>query len=186
MKKKKIILIAVLGSVLLFAGCSVNNEDVSKSDGKPVNSQQSESKQETVYKIGESATLKDWGISVTSMQIVESIAADYGTFSPKESGNRYVQVFVTATNNGKQAESFLPIVGIGDYVRAKVVFGDGYEFVSTNLLGYDNDMHNSTINPLSSRTGEIVFEVPETVYASENELQLHFISGKDVIKFKIR
>lgn len=44
-------------------------------------------------------------------------------------------VFVTATNNGKQAKRFLPTVGLRDDVKAKVVFGDGYEFVGTNLLG---------------------------------------------------
>ena len=62
--------------------------------------------EEKIYNIGETATLKDWDISVTDVQIVESIAADYGSFSPDEEGNRYVQVFATITNNGKQAGSF--------------------------------------------------------------------------------
>ena len=47
-------------------------------------------------------------------------------------------------------------------------------------------MHDSTVNPLSSKTGEIVFEVPEAVHGSEDELQIHFISGGDIVKFKIR
>lgn len=145
-----------------------------------------EQETETVYEIGESATLKDWEISVTDMQIVESIAADYGTFSPNESGNKYAQVFVTATNNGKQAERFLPTVGIGDDVNAKIIFGDGYEFSATNLLGYNNDIHDSTINPLSSQTGEIAFEIPPIVADSTDELFIEFSSGTDVVKIKIR
>jgi len=207
MIKKRIFLMAVLGCVLLFAGCGANNEVMSKDDEKLVTAQQKSDTQveenikdestvdtqeeesddsETVYNIGESAVLKDWEISVTDMQIVESIVADYGSFTPNESGNRYVQVFVTATNNGKQAERFLPTFGMGDDVNAKIVFGEGYEFSATNLLGYSNEMHDSTVNPLSSQTGEIAFEVPEAVYDSEDELQLHFISGNDVVKFKIR
>lgn len=220
MKKKGIILMAVLGSVLLLASCGLNSGGVSENGGRPVNAQQNYNNQaeeedatkdesaesiqgevsesdvaeeeqekqeaETIYKIGESAALKDWEISVTDMQIVESIAADYGTFSPNESGNRYVQVFVTATNNGKQAGRFLPTIGIGDDVSAKIFFGDGYEFSATNLLGYSKEMHDTTVNPLSSQTGEIAFEVPEAVYASEDELQIHFISGNDAVKFKIR
>ena len=154
-------------------------------DANPENEPPEES-QETIYNIGESATLKDWEISVTDMKIVKSIAASYGSFSPNEKGNKYVQVFVTATNNGKQSERFLPTVGIGDDVNAKIFFGDGYEFSGTNLLGYDNDMHDSTVNPLSSQTGEIVFEVPKAVHKSKDELQIHFTAGNDIVKFKIR
>ncbi|MCI9447481.1 MAG: DUF4352 domain-containing protein [Lachnospiraceae bacterium] len=154
--------------------------------GEEADNEEEEQKEETVYNIGETAALNDWEITVTDMKIAESIAADYGSFSPNDEGNKYVQVFVTATNNGKQAEDFLPIVGMGDDVNAKVVFGDGYEFVSTNLLGYGNDMHGSKVNPLSSQSGEIAFEVPEAVHASEDELQIHFLAGNDVIKFKIR
>lgn len=155
-------------------------------DGEEADNEEEEQKEETVYNIGETAALKDWEITVTDMKIAESIAADYGSFSPNDEGNKYVQVFVTATNNGKQAEDFLPLVGMGDDVNAKVVFGDGYEFVSTNLLGYGNDMHGSKVNPLSSQSGEIAFEVPEAVHASEDELQIHFLAGNDVVKFKIR
>lgn len=149
-------------------------------------SQDEEQEEETVYNIGETATLNDWEIAVTDMKIVESIAADYGSFTPNDEGNKYVQVFVTAKNNGKEAKDFLPVIGMGDDVNAKVVFGDGYEFVATNLLGYGNDMHGSKVNPLSSQSGEIAFEVPEAVHASEDELQIHFLSGNSVLKFKIR
>lgn len=142
--------------------------------------------EEKIYNIGETATLKDWDISVTDVQIVESIAADYGSFSPDEEGNRYVQVFATITNNGKQAGSFLPMIGMGDDVSVKVLFGDGYEFASVNLLGYSNDLHDSKVNPLSSQTGEIAFDVPETVASSEEELLIQFNSGNDSVKFKLR
>lgn len=130
--------------------------------------------------------LKDWEISVTSMQIVDSIAADYGQFSPDEEGSEYVQVFVTVNNNGKEADSFLPSFGIGDDVYAKMFYGDGYEFSASNLLAYSNDLHDSTIIPLSSKTGEIAFAVPELVATSADELLIQFNSGNDDVKFKLR
>lgn len=142
--------------------------------------------EDAVYNIGDSITLKDWEISVTSVQIVDSIAADYGQFSPNEEGNKYIQVFVTVNNNGKQADSFLPSFGMGDDVTAKVLYGDGYEFSASNLLGYSNEMHDSSINPLSSKSGEIAFDVPESVATSTDELIIEFISGNDTVKFKIR
>ncbi len=199
MKKKFIVLLGIMASLLL-AACSstaanVDGEAQSTSVEENANAsseaEQSEPEEtgeegEAVYAISESAILKDWEISVTDMQIVDTIAADYGTFSPNESGNKYVQVFVTVYNNGKQADNFLPTYGFGDDVHAKVLYGDGYEFSATNLLGYSNELHDSTINPLSSKTGEIAFEVPETVAGSTDELILEFISGSDAVKFKIR
>ena len=142
--------------------------------------------EEVVYNIGEVAQLKDWEITITDIQIVDSIAADYGSFNPNEEGNKYVQVFATVENKGKQAGSFLPSFGFGDDVSAKLLFGDGYEFVASQLLGYSNDLHDSTVNPLSSQTGEIAFEIPETVASSTDELIISFISGNDVVNFKLR
>lgn len=168
-----------------------NDKESEKEDSEEEKKEEAEEpeekkEEETIYNIGDTATLGTWEISVTNMQIVETVEGEYSYFTPKEEGNKFVQVFLTANNVGKQAERFLPMVGMRSDISSKVVFGDGYEFVSTNLIGYTNDIHDSTVNPLSSVTGELVFEVPETVSASEDELQLHFEAGKDTLKFKIR
>lgn len=138
------------------------------------------------YALGNSADLKDWSINVTDVKIVDSIAGSLGSFSPKEEGNTYVQVFVTVENTGKTADSFLPSFCIGDDVNAKVLYSDGYEFTASNLLGYTNDLHDSTINPLSSKTGEIVYEIPSEVVNSEEPLLLQFSSGNDTVAFNLR
>lgn len=195
MKRK--LLIIVLTSVLFVncTACGNNNSGNSRntsapeiSNEEPETSLETEESSETIYKIGESASLKDWTISVTDTKIVDSIASDYGygSFNPKEEGNKYAQVFVTVNNDGKQADNFLPTISIGKQVNAKILYADGYEFSATNLLGYSNDLHDSTINPLSSRTGEIVFEIPSTVAESEDELLIQFSLGNDIIQFKIR
>lgn len=155
-------------------------------DTKPEEETEPEETSETIYNIGDSASLKDWTISVTDAQIVDSISADYGAFNPNEEGNKFIQVFVTVNNDGKQADNFLPSISMNDNVSAKVLYSDGYEFTATNLLGYSNDLHDSTINPLSSQTGEIAFEIPSTVSDSEDELLIQFSSGNDLLKFKIR
>ncbi len=196
---KKILLVTVLFALLLLSSCSfsytppsadntqkkssdneTNDNDIM--DSPPV----TEEEKDTIFQIGDSASLKDWNINVTDSKIVDSIAADYGSFRPKEEGNKYIQVFVTVDNAGKQSENFLPSVNIGNVVRAKVLYGDGYEFSASNLLTYSNDLHDSVINPLSSRTGEIIFEIPSSVAESEDELIIQFSSGSDAIKFKIR
>lgn len=156
---------------------SKENKDTSNSEKE---------KEETIYNIGDSAALKDWEITLSDMKIVESISADYVSYKPDEAGNQYAQVFVTVANNGKEAASFLPSFGFDDDVSVKLLFGDGYEFIASNLMGYEAEMHNATINPLSSQSGEIAFAIPETVVNSEDEIIIQFKSGDDTLKFKVR
>ncbi len=214
MKKKTILLLGVLGC-LVFSGCAVSgidktaqnnsetqttaaddaqgNEDAAGDDTETSVDDQTEAGEDeeaqdtdAVYNVGDSADLVDWQITVKDIKIVDSIAANYGSFSPNTEGGKFVQLFVTVVNNGKKADNFLPSYGFGDDVNAKVLYGDGYEFSATNLLGYDNELHDSTINPLSSKDGEIVFEIPENVSSGTEELYVQFKSGNDIIKFKIR
>lgn len=211
----KWIAIAILAAGILGAGCGKSNADaktsstasdtekntaVAESEQPEANEtdsqeeteapQEEESQQEesdeTIYEIGGSASLQDWTISVTDAKIVDSVSGDYLSYNPNEEGNKYLQVFVTVNNDGKKADSFLPSFGIGDDVSSKVLYSDGYEFTATNLLGYNNELHDSTINPLSSQTGEIFFEIPGTVAESTEELIIQFSSGNDTLKFKIR
>lgn len=164
------------------------NDDVQASDTNDSEEEvSSEENTESIYQIGDSASLNDWTINVTDAKIVDSISGDYGTsFSPKEEGDKLIQVFVVVNNDGKQAANFLPTYGMKNDISAKVLYSDGYEFSATNLLGYSNDLHDSVINPLSSKTGEITFEIPATVADSDDELLIRFSSGKDELKFEIR
>lgn len=139
-----------------------------------------------LYNIGDAATLNDWSINVTNMQIVTSIPDDFISFSPNEEGNQYVQLFVTITNNGKQLDTFLPTVSFGNQVKARILYGDGYEFSPTNLLGYSNDLHDSGVNPLSSKTGEIAFNIPQSVATATEQLVVEFRAGSKTVEFKLR
>jgi len=140
----------------------------------------------TVYAVGDNAELGDWNINVTDAQIVESIAGDYGSFSPDTDGSKYVHVFLTVTNNGKETDRFLPSFGYGDDVYVKMLYGDGYEFSAVNLLGYSKDMHDSTINPLTSADGEIAFEIPQSVAEATDELLVSFSGGNNSVVFQVR
>lgn len=55
-----------------------------------------------------------------------------------------------------------------------MLYENGYEFSAVNLLGYSKDMYDSTINPLASADGEIVFEIPESVAETTDELLVSF------------
>lgn len=138
-----------------------------------------------VVAMGQTTSLKNWNITVTNMQMLESIEDGYGSFNPDD-GNKYMLVTITAENTGKEADTFLPSFGMNEDVSAKVLYGDGYEFSLTQLLGYSKDLINSTINPLSSKEGNIAFELPDSVADSTEPLIIEFSAGNDKINFSLR
>lgn len=140
---------------------------------------------DTTIPIGESAALKDWNITVTNMQILDSVDNGYGSFSPDE-GNKYMLVTANVENAGKTADTFLPSFGMNDDVSVIVLYGDGYEFSLTQLLGYQKDLINSTINPLSSKEGDMAFEIPISVAESTEPIILEFKAGNEKAAFSLR
>lgn len=172
-------------------GDKVNVSDASETDSEIRNIEQNinektEEQNENVYVIGETASLKDWSIVVTDFKIVDTINDNYGYFSPDSENGKYAQVFVTVTNNGKQSMTFLPSFGLGDDVGTKLLYGDNYEFSATDLIGYSNEIHDAGLNPMSSQSGEVVFEIPDSVASSTDEIIIQFTSGNDKVQFKVR
>lgn len=140
----------------------------------------------SVLSIGDEGTLKDWTIVITNAEITDSIKEnDYYGFSPEE-GNKYLAIDITATNNGKNAATFLPSFGLGDDISAKLLYQGEYEFSATNLLGYSKSLFDTTVNPLSTKSGLVAFELPDSVASAEEELILVISAGKNDIQFKVR
>lgn len=186
MKTKKILAAALC--TMLLSGCGVQrviennrsenssstadrNSGTSTSDA-PETSAASEEAEVAGYNVGDTAQLGDWEITVNSVEAVDSIQNTYGAFKQDE-GNKYIAVNVTAKNLGTEKSTFLPTYGFSGTIGAKIVYGE-YEFSGTNLLGYDDDLHDTSLNPLSSKTGIMAFSVAEEVAENLSELHLVF------------
>lgn len=199
MKRKLFIFTCITATMTFLNGCgsspSQNNNQtqatISTTSTETTTTEETETTtvEETTIStlsLGESGTLVDWEITVTNMDLLDSIANTYGSFNA-DAGNKFLVVSITVKNNGKTADSFLPSFSFGDDVIAKILYSDGYEFSATQLLAYDKDLHDKTLNPLSSADGEIAFQVPDVVSDSIDEaLILHFSSGKNNLDFKLR
>lgn len=141
--------------------------------------------EEILLAVGDSAALKDWGIVVSDFYFAKQI--DYGDFfyySP-EDGCRYAVVSAQITNNGKESQTFLPSFSTNSDVRADIYYAGEYEYSATVLL-MDEDLHNTTLNPLTSKSGIIVFELPEMIETSEEDLILTFSAGWDEVSISLR
>lgn len=136
--------------------------------------------------LGETGTLGDWEVTVSKIEFLDSIQnGDFISFNPDE-GNKFAVVSLTISNQGKESDTFLPSIGMGDDVSAKILYGDGYEFSSTYLLGYELELHDASLNPLSSKDGIIAFEVPQQVVDdTESPLSIQF-DGPGAVTFNLR
>lgn len=135
--------------------------------------------------MGEEATLGHWKFTVNEMQILDVIPNGSLQFEPG-AGNKFLLISLTASNEGEEADVFLPSFGLSSDVFAQLLFGDGEELSQTNLLGYQKGLLGTSIEPLSTEEGEIAFEVPESVYDSTDPLILEFSAGNEKIDISLR
>lgn len=187
--KATVCFVAILSaSVVLFtSACSVpikkpsNGETgngTTTSDSGPTeeaDNQKTTDEGETTYKIGDTVNIDDWEITVNSVEVADKITnKTYGTvetyFSPDE-GNKYIVFNMTIKNLSTDSNSFLSFATLGDHVKVKIEYQE-YEFNSTNLMGHDDELHMTTLNPLSSKTGILAFSIAEEVVNNFDALKL--------------
>lgn len=135
--------------------------------------------------VNDSVDLGDWNITVTGFELTTRIDNGYTYFSPDD-GNQYAVVSVSVVNNGKQSASFLPSFSMGDDIRAKIYYNGDYEYSSVQLLAYDKDLHDESMNPLTSKDGVIVFTVPDAVANGDESLVITFSLGSDKATFDLK
>ena len=167
---------------------SGEDSQIAKEDSQAAKTEPEESvsePEESILEMGTEGTLKTWNVTVSSMDFTDSISDnEYTAFKPQE-GNLYLSIAISVKNTGKQADIFLPSYGFGDDISAKVLYGDGYEYSSTNLLGYSKELHNVSLNPLSSTDSEITFALPIEVAESSVPLVLRLTSGKETLSYRV-
>lgn len=207
---KKILFVLLVTSMLVFAGCSESNDKAASTDSEvkvssdavsdthkedtegeeptpdPEATQETEDDKAELLEIGEVSTLGDWSITVTGTEFTDKIStSEYTGFSAEE-GNQYLVVSVTVENNGKEMKSFLPSFSLGDDVRTEVLYQDDIHYSASSMLGYDQDLHDSSLNPLSSKSGVVVFEMPTKAVETEESIKIVFSEGSKSVEYKIR
>lgn len=199
--KKKLMLLLLATTMLAGCGNTAKTDSVdTKTDAvaitevdtstteAPEDTQENvvSSDENVVYSLNEECVLKDWSIIASNVEITDAVAEnEYYGFTPDD-GNKYLVIDITVTNNGTAADTFLPSYGLSDDISAKVIFQGTYEYSSTNLLGYGEELHDTSVNPLSSKSGRVSFEIPDTIADSTEELILKIGAGRDFVDIKIR
>lgn len=192
MIKKKLLVVTVL-SVMAIGGtaCSSNTstEPVVKND-TATGTTTTETPETTTeaaasLALGEAGTIGNWQVAVTGSETAKRVDEDMMYFEASE-GNQYIMIDVTVENTGKQAASFLSMVTLDGDPDAKLIYGDGYEYKPTGLMGSKKELQDIPVNPLEKKDGRITFEVPDTVAESDEPLTLTITNGTDTLNYAIR
>lgn len=199
------LLVLTLGTATLLAACSSPSNTSADSPSETITTVAAETDTETAAEttaetteantqaetennglsVGQMAVMGDWEIILDSFEITDAIDNTFGSFVPAD-GNKYVVANVTVKNTGTAADTFVGSYTFGNEdVRSKILYQDKYEYSGTNLLGYSDDLHNKSLNPLTTLTGVLAFEVVDEA-ASSGELQLVFTLGKETVIYDLK
>lgn len=196
MKKKIIVLLLMLTFILSSCGIlprrPSNRTNESSGNTAPTSSTDNEATSNAnepealLLSVGDDGMLKDWSICISEIETTKSIPYSKHFAFTADEGNQYFIIYLTITNNGKQASSFLPQFQLYNDISVKLLYLNEYEYSPSNLVGHDDDIHDTVLNPLASRSGLIAFQLPDSVISSDDELILEFSAGKHELLFKVR
>lgn len=193
--KKKLILLGTCFTLLL-TGCSSPAKNIAETVKNVTNNATptpvptptgTPAPKETKLSIGKKGSIGDWNIRVKKADIKTKIKnGQYRVFEP-DKGEKFVSITATVHNGGKEKSSFLPRVGYKDKMLTATLYYKGkYKYQPLELLSYDKDLVGAQINPLTNKTGIIVFSVPKKVAKSKSKLTLKIGTSSENITYSLK
>ena len=195
--KKRMITLAVCTAVLL-CGCSSTDKltDAVKQAAEQA-AQNTATKapevtatpgpKETSLAAGKKGTIGDWEFCVKKAETKKNIkTSDYLGYKPGK-GNTFVVVTISVRNNGKEAATPFPRMGLENKMIQSILYYDGdYEYKPTQLLSYDKDLMNKKVQPLTTQKGAITYEVPKKVAKSMDKLTIKIGTTKECLIYSLK
>ena len=128
----------------------------------------------------------DWEICVKKVAVKNKINNGKYRYFKAEKGQTYVVLTVTVKNAGKEKEKFLPYVGIkGRMIQALITSADNQEYKPTQLLGYNKDLVDKSMNTSEKKTGTIAFQIPKKAAKDKKNLKLSFEKGEEKLLYSL-
>lgn len=181
-KKKHGCLIVIIVFVLLIGGIMVlGRSPEEQNTDENVASETEQSTENTDVAIGTEGNIGELTLIVNSVSEAESISVADGMFGYKPDSGKYAIVNVTIKNSTKESKSLLL-----NYF--KLIGPDEAKYVATIITMADEKYITiDTINPNLDITGNLVFEIPKDLAASDCLLQYSdYDWTSEVAKFKLQ
>lgn len=178
--KKIIVLTLALLLSFSFYSCGENSADGDEnvSDNSSAQTEAKPKEKEKAYAIGDTVLLDDWEFSIESVEVVQSVEDEFLTFTPDEDTNQFLAASISMKNTNSEKKLFNPpIVQKSVDAYATLICNEKYEYDPTMLMGYEEDLNNVTVNPLSTKTGKLHFSYPKELGNATDDMVIRFTSG---------
>ena len=139
-----------------------------------------------VLALGSKTSIGEWEIKVKKAEVKSDIDNGMYVFEPSK-GSKYVCITATVRNNGKKEGTFIPTVGYANKdIFATLYYQDKYEYKCVDLINYKKDLCDLKIQPLTSKTGIIAFDVPKKVAKKKGNLTLKIGTDTDFATYSLQ
>ncbi len=162
--------ICLLAACALLSGCSAAKPESAAESTAPASpTPEAAATPEPVPEAvpaGETGALGDWEITANSLTTQETYSmsdSEYNLlyYEPDE-GSIYYVVSLSVKNLGKQSDQLLTSFRT-QQDTAYLIYNGEYEYPPSDLLGAQTTLVGAAVNPLSTRTGDLVFSVPKDI-----------------------
>lgn len=169
--------ILILGFIMAMFGGGDTEPATTEPEATEVNAEpakEPEAKEEApkneAVPFGEVAALDDMGIEVLGISIANHLGSDDFGIEPD---GQFLLVDVSITNNKKKAITV-------DSSFFKIVEPDGTEYISDGeaFVYVDDTIILESINPKNTKTGKVVFDLPESVQEAVLEVDSDILGIK--------
>lgn len=166
--------------VLLHMYHNINDPDayISLVNNSPVNG--------STVEPGQPVQFGGWEITYRSARIVSEFEYGMYVFSADE-GKQCVLADLTVTNRGLDSDTFLPVVYYPNEDPVLYVTDSGREnrYDCVDVMLYSPCLNNRTVEPGSSKEGELVFQIPESLAQSGEPLYIAVTMGSQVVYYPL-
>lgn len=139
-----------------------------------------------LVKQGEMFAFGDWEVTVDSSYRTASVRASDDPYNmlffEPDAGSEYFCVELSVKNLGKTSAQFLPTIQTQEENVSLILDGE-YEYPTTLLLGCNYLLESTSINPLTTYSGILVFSVPSDVHG---DYTLRLVKDGVTVHFKLQ
>ena len=172
--------VPVSADVLTYMYHHINEPDayVSMVDNTPVNGSVVEPNTPVIF--------SNWEITFHSSKVVKEFESSRYVYSAND-GKQFVIADMTITNRGLESDTFLPMIYyIGQDPIAQVTDSSKQTLYDcVDVITYSPCLNGTTLDAGESKDGELVFESPDTLAQSGEQLYLAVSLGSQMVYYPL-
>lgn len=172
--------VPVQSDVLAYMYHNINNPDayIALVDKTPVNG--------STVEPGQAVIFGGWEITYHSAQIVPEFETGSWVYTAKD-GHKFVMGKFTVTNRGLEKDTFLPMIYyVGQDPIVQVTDSSKENLYDcVDAMMHNACLNNTTLDVGESKDGDLIFEIPDSLAQSGEQLYIAVSLGKQIVYYPL-